>query len=107
METPLGADSEETIGDMVADSHTETPYEYTEKQMLHQKILNVIGTFKPRTQQIMKLRYGIAADGDPDIYNYEHTLEEIGEILGITRERVRQIEKQTLAEMKLIWDRVA
>ena len=66
METPLGADSEETIGDMVADSHTETPYEYTEKQMLHQKILNVIGTFKPRTQQIMKLRYGIAADGDPD-----------------------------------------
>ena len=107
METPLGADSEETIGDMVADSHTETPYEYTEKQMLHQKILNVIGTFKPRTQQIMKLRYGIAADGDPDMYNYEHTLEEIGEILGITRERVRQIEKQTLAEMKLIWDRVA
>ena len=107
METPLGADSEDTIGDMVADSHTETPYEYTEKQMLHQKILNVIGTFKPRTQQIMKLRYGIAADGDPDMYNYEHTLEEIGEILGITRERVRQIEKQTLAEMKLIWDRVA
>ena len=107
METPLGADSEETIGDMVADSHTETPYEYTEKQMLRQKILNVIGTFKPRTQQIMKLRYGIAADGDPDMYNYEHTLEEIGEILGITRERVRQIEKQTLAEMKLMWDRVA
>ena len=92
---------------MVADNHTETPYEYTEKQMLNQKILNVIGTFKPRTQQIMKLRYGIAADGDPDIYNYEHTLEEIGEILGITRERVRQIEKQTLAEMKLMWDRVA
>ena len=75
--------------------------------MLHQKILNVIDTFKPRTQQIMKLRYGIAADGDPDMYNYEHTLEEIGEILGITRERVRQIEKQTRAEMKLMWDRVA
>ena len=106
IETPLGADSEETIGDMIADSHTETPYEYTEKQMIHNKILKVLDQFKPRTQSIIKLRYGIAADGDPDMYNYEHTLEEIGEILGITRERVRQIEKQTLAEMKLMWDRV-
>lgn len=106
LETPLGADSEETIGDMVADTRSETPYEYTEKQMLHKKILKVIDTFKPRTQQIMKLRYGIAHDTDPEIYHHEHTLEEIGEILGITRERVRQIEKQTLAEMKLIWDRV-
>ena len=106
LETPLGADSDETVGDMIADSHTETPYEYTEKQMTHRKILKVLEQFKPRTQSIIKLRYGIAADGDPDMYSYEHTLEEIGEILGITRERVRQIEKQTLAEMKLIWDRV-
>lgn len=106
LETPLGVDSEETVGDMIADSHTETPYEYTEKQMMHNKILKVLDQFKPRTQSIIKLRYGIAADGDPDMYNYEHTLEEIGEILGITRERVRQIEKQTLAEMKLMWDRV-
>lgn len=106
LETPLGADSEETVGDMIADSHTETPYEYTEKQLMHNKILKVLDQFKPRTQSIIKLRYGIAADGDPDMYNYEHTLEEIGEILGITRERVRQIEKQTLAEMKLMWDRV-
>ena len=106
METPLGADSEETLGDIIADNHSETPYEYTEKQLLHRKILKVIETFKPRTQDIIKLRYGIAADGDAEMYHHEHTLEEIGEILGITRERVRQIEKQTLAEMKLIWDRV-
>ena len=106
LETPLGADSEETVGDMIADTHAETPYEYTEKQMTHNKILKVLDQFKPRTQSIIKLRYGIAADGDPDMYNHEHTLEEIGEILGITRERVRQIEKQTLAEMKLMWDRV-
>lgn len=106
METPLGADSEETIGDMIADQHADTPLEYTEKQLLHRKILKVLEQFKPRTQAIMKLRYGIAADGDAEMYHHEHTLEEIGEILGITRERVRQIEKQTLAEMKLIWDRV-
>lgn len=106
LETPLGSDSDETIGDMVADNHMETPYEYTEKQLMHRKIMKVIGQLKPRTQQIMKLRYGLAEDNDPEIYSHEHTLEEIGAIVGITRERVRQIEKQALAEMKLMWDRV-
>ena len=105
-ETPLGTESEETIGDLIPDTHTETPMEYTNKQLLYEKILKVLGTFKPRTQQIIKLRYGIGADGDEEMYFQEHTLEEIGEILGITRERVRQIEKQALAEMKVMWDRV-
>ena len=106
LETPLGSDSDETIGDMVADNHMETPFEYTEKQLMRRKIMKVIAQLKPRTQQIMKLRYGLAEANDPEIYHHEHTLEEIGVIVGITRERVRQIEKQALAEMKLIWDRV-
>ena len=105
LETPLGHDSEETVGDMVADQHMETPYEYAEKQLTHQKIMKVIAQLKPRTQQIMKLRYGLADANDPAEYNHEHTLEEIGVLVGITRERVRQIEKQALAEMKLLWDR--
>ena len=103
--TPLGHDSEETLADMVADNHMDTPYQYTEKQMTHKKIMKVIGKLKPRTQQIIKLRYGLADSNDPEIYRHEHTLEEIGVIVGITRERVRQIEKQALAEMKLLWDR--
>ena len=106
METPLGADADETIGDMVPDHNMETPDKYTERRMTHDKIMKVIGTLKPRTQEIIKLRYGLANPGDPEIYRHEHTLEEIGDIVGITRERVRQIEKQALAEMKLIWDRV-
>ena len=105
LETPLGHDSEETIGDMVADHHTATPYEYTEKQLTRKKIMKVIAQLKPRTQQIVKLRFGLAEAGDPAEYNHEHTLEEIGVLVGITRERVRQIEKQALAEMKLLWDR--
>lgn len=105
LETPLGSDSEETIGDMVADNYSVSPYEYTEKQMVHNKLLRVIGQLKPRTQQIMKLRYGIADETDGEEYTHEHTLEEIGAIVGITRERVRQIEKQALADMKLLWDR--
>ena len=106
MQTPLGADADETIGDMIPDNHMDTPDKYTEKKHMHDKIMKVIGTLKPRTQEIIKLRYGLAEANDPEIYRHEHTLEEIGDIVGITRERVRQIEKQALAEMKLIWDRV-
>lgn len=106
LETPLGSDSEETVGDMVADNHMEGPMEYTERDLMHKKIMKVIGTLKPRTQQIIKLRFGLAEPGDAEMYKHEHTLEEVGVIVGITRERVRQIEKQALAEMKLIWDRV-
>ena len=91
---------------MIADTHIETPVQYTERLELHNKIIKIIDTLKPRTKEIIKLRYGIAADGDPDIYKKEHTLEEIGEILGITRERVRQIEKQTLAQIRLVWDKI-
>ena len=106
METPLESDGEDTIQDMIADTHIETPVQYTERLELHNKIIKIIDTLKPRTKEIIKLRYGIAADGDPDIYKKEHTLEEIGEILGITRERVRQIEKQTLAQIRLVWDKI-
>ena len=106
LETPLGNDSEETVGDMVADNHMEGPMEYAERNLMHKKIMKVIGQLKPRTQQIIKLRFGLAESGDAEMYKHEHTLEEVGVIVGITRERVRQIEKQALAEMKLIWDRV-
>lgn len=106
LETPLGDDGHETIGDLQADLHTETPYEYTAKQLLKDKIQKVLGQFKPRSQQVIKLRYGLGADGDPEEFFQEHTLEQVGDYLGITRERVRQIEKQTLNEMRLVWDRV-
>lgn len=105
LETPLGDDGNETIGDLQADLHTETPYEYTMKSLLRDKIHKVLSNFKPRTQQVMKLRYGLGVDGDPEEYFQEHTLEQVGALLGITRERVRQIEKQTLNEMRLLWDR--
>ena len=106
LETPLGDDGDETLGDMVSDQYMKSPLEYTEEQMRKRKILKVIGTLKPRSQDVIKLRFGLQGEGDPDFYKVEHTLEEIGAIIGITRERVRQIEKQALAEMKLVWDRI-
>jgi RNA polymerase primary sigma factor len=106
LDTPIGDEEKNCLGDLVEDTRTETPVEYTERQLTHDRIQAVLAGFPERTQQIMKLRYGLADANDPAEYNHEHTLEEIGVLVGITRERVRQIEKQALAEMKLIWDRV-
>ena len=52
------------------------------------------------------MRYGLGTDGDPEEYFVEHTLEDIGAYLNITRERVRQIEKEVLSNIKLNWDRI-
>lgn len=104
LDAPLGEDGEDTIGDLQADGKTETPTQYVEKNLLHDKIISVLKKFKPRNQQIIKLRYGIKEEGDGPEYDREHTLEEIGEIVGITRERVRQIEKETLLNMKMYWE---
>lgn len=102
--TPLGDESDDTLEDLQADDYSETPMQYVERKAQQEKIQNIISTFKPRTQIILKMRFGLGTEKDPVEYRKEHTLEEIGDYLGITRERVRQIEKQTLAEFKVKWD---
>ena len=64
-------------------------------------IQKMIAKLPARTQTIMKMRYGLGNDKDPEDWKNEHTLEEIGTYLGITRERVRQIEKETIQNLKL------
>lgn len=103
LSTPIGDDGEETLEDMQADNHSETPEEYTERLAHINKIQSVLKTLKPRTERIVKLRFGLGVDGDESECFEEHTLEEIGEIVGLTRERVRQILKEALAEIKLNW----
>lgn len=104
LSTPLGDDSEDTLEDLQADHFSETPMKYVERKAKEEMIQALIATLKPRTQIIIKMRFGLGNDNDPEEFKKEHTLEEIGAYLGITRERVRQIEKQTLAELKLKWD---
>lgn len=104
LSTPLGDDSDDTLEDLQADHCSETPMKYVERKAKEEMIQALIATLKPRTQIIIKMRFGLGNDNDPEEFKKEHTLEEIGAYLGITRERVRQIEKQTLAELKLKWD---
>lgn len=101
LNTPIGDEEKTTLEDLVEDHHTETPVEYTERQLQHDRIQEVLTRFPERTQTIMKMRYGLGSEGDPEEFSTEHTLEEIGAYLGLTRERVRQIEKQTLQEIKM------
>ena len=96
MDTPLGDEEKNTVEDVVADPSDISPEEYAEQSVLADTIDGILKNFPERTQIIMKMRYGLGRENDPEDWKNEHTLEEIGAYLGITRERVRQIEKETL-----------
>lgn len=101
LETPLGDEEGNTIGDLCADTHSETPVEYTERSERQIFVQKLLSGLDDRTKTIFKMRFGLGVDGDPDEFMVEHTLEEIGDYLGITRERVRQIVQQQLTRWKL------
>ena len=124
IDTPLDSgngDKAVTIADLQPDS-AKTPDERADEELLEEKIQRALSSLKPRVEIIMRLRFGKGLpklEGkkvpDKDVKMYaqldkrefarEHTLEEIGALVGLTRERVRQICKATLDEMKLNWDK--
>lgn len=105
LSTPLGDESDDTLEEVQADEKSETPEQYTERMSDVEKIQAMLGKLKPRTRNIIKLRFGLGVAGDPQEYFEEHTLEEIGEIVNLTRERVRQIIKDTVSELKISWEK--
>ena len=107
LSTPLGDESEDTLEDLQADKHDESPKEYTERKLDEEFVREILADLPERTQIIMKMRYGLGDENDPEDWRNEHTLEEIGEHLGLTRERIRQIEKQTLQELKVKYAKYA
>ena len=101
MDMPLGDEEKNTIADTIADPNDILPTKYVERQLMSEFVQKMIAKLPARTQIIMKMRYGLGNDKDPEDWKNEHTLEEIGAYLGITRERVRQIEKETIQNLKL------
>jgi len=101
LETPLGDEEGNTIGDLCADTHSETPVEYAERSERQVFVQKLLSGLDDRTKTIFKMRFGLGVEGDPEEFMVEHTLEEIGDYLGITRERVRQIVQQQLTRWKL------
>ena len=92
LETPVG-EEESTYGDFIADENAESPAEETEEAMMREELRKVISTLNEKEAQIIRLRFGIDCDTD-------HTLEEVGRVFGLTRERIRQIESQAITKLR-------
>src|SRR5205814_5844443 len=94
LETPLGnEDSGGTLGDLIADRSVRTPHELAAHSMLRHHMDDAMQVLAPRERQVLRLRYGL--DG-----GREHTLGEIADRLGVTSERVRQIEGTALSKLR-------
>ena len=93
LDATLG-DTESTVAEVVADENAETPYDTLEEKTDNRLIHEILPTLDSREQEIVRARFGI--DGDK-----EKTLEEIGRKLGVTRERIRQIQELALAKLRI------
>jgi RNA polymerase primary sigma factor len=92
LETPISTDSDGRIGDFIAD-HVHTPDALMAERRLGEQTRALLETLSPREREVLRLRYGL--DGKSD-----RTLEEIGKVFSVTRERVRQIEQKALLKLR-------
>ncbi|MHC5039313.1 MAG: RNA polymerase sigma factor RpoD [Planctomycetota bacterium] len=93
LDRPIGESDDSYFGDFIEDNSTESPVNAATHEMLKDKIERVLQTLTFREREIIKLRYGIG-DG------YTYTLEEVGRIFKVTRERVRQIEAKAVRKLQ-------
>lgn len=92
LETPVGDEEDSHLGDFISDPGP-TPYDQTSKQLLKEHMEEVLTTLSDREKKVLILRFGLE-DGKP------RTLEEVGALFGVTRERIRQIEAKALRKLR-------
>lgn len=93
METPIGDEDDSHLGDFLQDSNAKIPVNFAMDVLLHDQLMEVIKSLTEREQKVILLRFGLE-DGKP------RTLEEVGKVFGITRERIRQIEVKSLRKLR-------
>lgn len=93
LDVPVGEDDDATIGDLQADHSAENPFNNLIKEANKDIINSVFDTLGEREANVLRLRFGIDTD-------HPHTLAEVGEVMGVTRERIRQIETKALRKMR-------
>lgn len=93
LERPVGEDGDSEFGDFIEDQDTPGPVEVATQNLLEETIEEVLGELTPRQSHILRLRFGLGG-GEP------HTLEEIANKFGLSRERIRQLEKEALRRLR-------
>ena len=93
LETPIGEEDDSHLGDFIKDERNLSPEEFATNEMLKEEISQVLETLTEREEKVIRLRFGLE-DGKP------RTLEEVGQMFGVTRERIRQIEAKALRKLR-------
>jgi RNA polymerase primary sigma factor len=93
IESPVGDDEDSILADFIKDEKTATPAEEAARSLLRDILKDIMKDLTEREKKIISMRFGLE-DG------VTHTLEEVGQALGVTRERIRQIEAKTLEKIK-------
>jgi len=93
LETPIGEEDDSHLGDFIEDKESESPVEFTSKQLLREELYQILSELTPREEQVIRLRYGLDD-------NHPRTLEEVGKQFNVTRERIRQIEAKAINKLK-------
>ncbi len=93
LETPVGSEDSSILGDFIEDETVVTPLDAASRELLRDQIRNALTFLNERERHVLELRFGLLDGRD-------HTLEEVGQRLGVTRERVRQIEAKALRKLR-------
>ena len=93
LETPIGEEDDSHLGDFLEDKEVESPSDYTTKSLLKDELNEVMLELTDRERKVLELRYGL-------IDNHPRTLEEVGKVFGVTRERIRQIEAKAIKKLR-------
>jgi RNA polymerase primary sigma factor len=93
LDLPIGEEGDATLGDLVEARDAIDPLEASETAALKRAVAKALNELTPREQQILRMRFGIDESN-------AHTLEEVGKVFGVTRERIRQIEAKALDKLR-------
>jgi RNA polymerase primary sigma factor len=93
LETPIGSEEDSYLGDFIKDETMPEPDDAASQQLLREQLRSILNSLNHRERQVLEMRFGLK-DGQ------SHTLEEVGQAFGVTRERIRQIEAKALRKLR-------